>query len=131
MQNRELLPDGCYPEHDPTKSYCEQFAGRRAKYPRFPSVDDLLTIEEMAEKLGVKRRWLADARYEDPALPFIRFGRRILVSKAQIAWWINEIQDTQVDKYFLDRRRRIVSGKGTAPTGAQRGRGRAATVAKK
>ena len=130
MQNRDLLPDGCYPDHDPTKSYCEQFKGRRSKYPRFPSVDDLIPIEDMAEKLGVKRRWLADARFEDPALPYIRFGRKMLVSKVQVAWWLNEVQDNQVDRYFLDRRRRIVTGKGAAPTGAQRGH-RASTVAKK
>jgi hypothetical protein len=131
MQNREVLADGCYPEHDATKSWCEQFKGNRSKFPRFNNVDDLITIEDMAKFLGVRRRYLADARYQDPALPYFRFGKMILLSKVQVAWWLNEIQETQIDKYFLDRRRRLANGK-LPPTGKQRGRRprRASTVEK-
>lgn len=115
--NGTIFDDGCFPVHDPTKSYCSEFKGRKAIYPRFPSLDDLLPIDDMALKLGVKRKYLADARYEDPPLPYLRFGRRIMISLTQLVWWLNEKQDTKPDPYFLARKRRRAEGKNTGSEG--------------
>lgn len=122
-----MLPDGCYPEHDPSKSYCSENKGKDLPYPRFPSIDDLVSIEDMAQLLGVTRRHLADARFDDPPLPYFRFGRRLLISKVQIAWWMNEKQTTQIDKYFIERRRRLSKNQ----LFKKKGGANAAAVAKK
>lgn len=115
----DILSDGCFPKHDPTKTYCSEYKGRIAEYPRFRTYSELKTIEEWASVLKVSRRWLADGRYTDPALPYIRLGKAILLAEPQLVWWLNELQSRKPDNYFLDRKRRLAKGIPVAKTKAK------------
>jgi hypothetical protein len=54
--------------------------------PASPNLlDDLMTEEEVMEKLGVKRQWLADHRTRvQPIIPHITMGREIRYPKRAI-----------------------------------------------
>lgn len=111
----DILPDGCFPKHDSTQTYCTEYKGRVAEYPRFRTYQEIKTIEEWASTLKVSRRWLADGRYIKPALPYIRLGKVIMLAESQLIWWLNELQTQKPDNYFLDRRRRLARGIPVAP----------------
>lgn len=82
--------------------------GRSADTPLIPSLDDLLTREELMSFFQVSASAIDGWKYankgnrgEDwPTLPFLRVGRRTYFSKAQVAWWLNKLQERD-DPYHI------------------------------
>lgn len=88
-------------------------------YPDFKSLDELYTAAQMAAKLGIKRRSLMEARYDEPGLPFIRIGNLVLIAESQLVWWLNQRQRRVPDSYWMDRQRRIKMGTLTRQKGGK------------
>lgn len=74
--------------------------------------DDLITREQLAELFGIsvatldKWRW---GREGKPIMPFVRLGTRVMFSKTQMIWWLNQYQK-QLDPYLEDRKQRKKEG---------------------
>jgi len=78
--------------------------------PLISDWDDLITLKEVAEKFGLKEHTIRQMRFEEPKLPYLRFGGKIWLSKQQFIWFLNRWQRERPDKYYIDRKRRARAG---------------------
>lgn len=78
--------------------------------PPIQSLDELISKEELAKRLGLKPATVSQMRFKSPRLPYIRFGRHIWFSKTQVVWFLNNYQKSVPDPYYVDRMRRIRVG---------------------
>lgn len=80
------------------------------EYPLIAGWDDLMSLQEAADKFSLKVHTLREMRYGEPRMPYIRFGAKIWISKVQFVWFLNKWQREKPDKYYLDRKRRARAG---------------------
>lgn len=79
-------------------------------YPLIPNLDDLMRLDDVADHFGLKMTTLRVMRFQEPRLPYLRFGGKIWISKTQFVWFLNRWQREKLDKYYLDRKRRVRAG---------------------
>lgn len=54
--------------------------------------DDLLTEEEMAERLGYTRAWLRSQRLAGNGPAFMKLGNRIMYDPADVRAWLETLK---------------------------------------
>jgi hypothetical protein len=82
--------------------------------PLIASLDDLMTTDEAAKFFNVSKKtvdmWRYGREQAAPKLPYFRLANKIYLSRAQLVWWLNEWQKRVIDKYHVDRMRRLEKG---------------------
>lgn len=84
--------------------------GQDTECPPIQSLGELLTKQELADKLGLKPATVSIMRFREPRLPYIRFGAHLFFSETQVVWFLNKYQREVPDPYYIDRMRRVRIG---------------------
>lgn len=79
-------------------------------YPAITSLDELISKEDLATKLGVTPATVSRWRFGSPPLPYVRLMGHVWFAHSQIVWWMNRYQHEVPDPYYTDRMRRVQAG---------------------